>query len=60
MTIEHSTGQKRKHNVIFVLGPPGSGKGTQCQCIEKVHTYEFDSDLTIILNFDSLHILIQF
>ncbi|CAD5210858.1 unnamed protein product [Bursaphelenchus okinawaensis] len=29
-----STGP-RKHNVVFVLGPPGSGKGTQCAKIQQ-------------------------
>lgn len=26
----------KKMRVVFVLGPPGSGKGTQCANIEKV------------------------
>nr|CAD2186482.1 unnamed protein product [Meloidogyne enterolobii] len=28
-----------KYNVVFVLGPPGSGKGTQCQRIEETYGY---------------------
>ena len=29
----------KKVNVVFVLGPPGSGKGTQCQKIVKEYGY---------------------
>lgn len=36
-TYEQTTStQKQFHNVVFVLGPPGSGKGTQCEKIQKV------------------------
>ncbi|KAI1729366.1 adenylate kinase domain-containing protein [Ditylenchus destructor] len=35
-TYEQTTStQKQFHNVVFVLGPPGSGKGTQCEKIQK-------------------------
>ena len=30
----------RKVNVVFVLGPPGSGKGTQCQKIVEKYGYD--------------------
>lgn len=36
MTIENGS---RKYNVVFVLGPPGSGKGTQCQKISETFGY---------------------
>lgn len=29
----------KKHQVLFILGGPGSGKGTQCESL--VHTYGF-------------------
>ena len=29
-------GDGQKYNVVFVLGGPGAGKGTQCQKIEEV------------------------
>ena len=31
MAAAMSTGPAEKHKVIFVLGGPGAGKGTQCQ-----------------------------
>ena len=30
------SGDVQKYNVVFVLGGPGAGKGTQCQMIEEV------------------------
>ena len=39
MTLEKGDGASvEKPNVVFVLGPPGSGKGTQCEKIVKVCT----------------------
>ena len=34
--LSKTAAQSEKYNVVFVLGPPGSGKGTQCQGIEEV------------------------
>lgn len=31
--------EQRKHQVLFILGGPGSGKGTQCENL--IHTYGF-------------------
>jgi len=42
MTIDKNCDQNSKRecsNVVFVLGPPGSGKGTQCQKIEQTFGY---------------------
>lgn len=34
-----ATMAQEKYNVVFVLGPPGSGKGTQCQRISDKYGY---------------------
>lgn len=34
----HSLAMAAKYNVVFVLGGPGAGKGTQCAKIVEVRT----------------------
>lgn len=36
-SIDHTyTSTQKKHDVVFVVGPPGAGKGTQCARIQQV------------------------
>lgn len=44
LSVSHVLGMTKKlHKVVFVLGPPGSGKGTQCANIQKVYNLFFSS-----------------
>ena len=39
IVIAAGTSKMSKYNVVFVLGGPGAGKGTQCQKIVQVRFY---------------------
>lgn len=55
---------EKKFKVVFVLGPPGSGKGTICQIISPVRSFIFFTLFVyqlqcIFLRFSATHLRIS-